>query len=60
MGEQDVATETGGRDLSASSKQRTTRHTHAGHGRTNHSVPWQFVFAICTFLRVGRQGEFPY
>ena len=57
MGERDVATETG-RDSSASSKQRTTRHTLMLGMDSQTIVCLIILCLLCTFLSVGRQ--FPY
>ena len=57
MGEWDVATETGGGDLSASSKQRTAGHTLMLGMDSQTIVCLIILCLLCTFLRVGHQGS---
>ena len=60
LGKRDVATETGGGgDLSASSKQRTARHTLM-LGMDSQTIVCLFILCLlCTFLRVSHQGGSP-
>ena len=59
MRERDVATETGGGDSSASSKQRAAGHTLMLGMDSQTIVCLIILCLLCIFLVVGRQGSSP-